>query len=173
MPDLNASEQMAQDLKEEFPELDVMVSSNNGRACLVVGPEKIKDILGYLKDDLKHGYKFLSSVHAADYLPKKPRFGVHYELLNMEQAERIQIKVPVDDPEESLPEIDSCVDLFPAANFQEREVYDMFGIKFRGHPDMQRILMPDDYEGHPQRRDFSLGGEPVEFTFNENDVKHK
>ena len=66
-----------------------------------------------------------------------------------------------------LPEIDSCVELFPTAEFQEREVYDFFGIRFRGHPDLRRILMPEDYVGWPQRRDFPLGGEPVLFTYNE------
>ncbi len=67
----------------------------------------------------------------------------------------------------SLPVIDSCVELFPTANFQEREAYDFFGIVFRGHPDLTRILLPDDYVGWPQRRDFPVGGEPVIFTYNE------
>ena len=66
-----------------------------------------------------------------------------------------------------LPEIDSCVELFPTADFQEREAYDMFGIAFRGHPDLRRILMPESYVGWPQRRDFPIGGEPVLFTHNE------
>ena len=67
----------------------------------------------------------------------------------------------------ALPEIDSCVSLFPGADFQEREAYDMFGIEFRGHPDLRRILMPEEYEGWPQRRDFPMGGEPILFTHNE------
>ncbi|MGH2924227.1 MAG: NADH-quinone oxidoreductase subunit C [Solirubrobacterales bacterium] len=74
------------------------------------------------------------------------------------------------DGEAVLPEIDSCVDLFPTADFQEREAYDMFGIRFRGHPDLRRILMPEDYEGWPQRRDFPVGGEEVLFTHNEIDA---
>ena len=65
---------------------------------------------------------------------------------------------------DALPELDSCVELFPTADFQEREVYDFFGIVFRGHPDLRRILMPEDYVGWPQRRDFPIGGEPVIFT---------
>ena len=66
-----------------------------------------------------------------------------------------------------MPEIDSCVELFPTAEFQEREAFDFFGIVFRGHPDLTRILLPDDYVGWPQRRDFPVGGEPVTFTRNE------
>ena len=89
----------------------------------------------------------------------------------MERVERVHVKALLDDPGEAeLPEIDSCVELFPTAEFQEREVYDMFGVRFRGHPDLRRILMPDDYEGFPQRRDFPIGGEPVLFTHNEHQV---
>ncbi len=171
MPDEANLESIVESLEDKFPGLSVDASFHNGCACLAIDPDRIRDVLGHLKDDSKHGYRFLSSVHAADYLPKEPRFGVHYELLSMERAERIRVKVPIDDPGESLPEIDSCTDLFPTANFQEREIYDMFGIVFRGHPDLRRILMPDDYGGHPQRRDFPLGGEKVEFTFNENDLE--
>ena len=108
-------------------------------------------------------------MHGCDYLPPTPRFGVHYELLNMERVERLHVKALLDDPgEPELPEIDSCVELFPTADFQEREIYDMFGIVFRGHPDLRRILMPEEYEGFPQRRDFPMGGEPVLFTHNEH-----
>ncbi len=71
------------------------------------------------------------------------------------------------DPQPDLPAIDSCVELFPTANFQEREAFDFFGIVFRGHPDLTRILLPEDYVGWPQRRDFPVGGEPVTFTYNE------
>jgi len=74
---------------------------------------------------------------------------------------------PPADEGAQLPEIDSCVELFPTAEFQEREVYDFFGIVFRGHPDLTRILLPEDYVGWPQRRDFPVGGEPVTFTYNE------
>ena len=116
-------------------------------------------------------YHFLASLHGADYLPAEPRFGIHYELLNMERVERLHVKALLADPGDAeLPEIDSCVELFPTAEFQEREVYDMFGVRFRGHPDLRRILMPDEYEGFPQRRDFPIGGEPVLFTHNEHET---
>ena len=97
---------------------------------------------------------------------------MHYELLDMSKVDRITVKlrVPTD-----APEVDSVTPDgpdgkgWPTADHQEREVYDMFGVVFRGHPDLRRILMPEDYEGHPQRRDFPVGGEPVIFTYNEGD----
>ena len=87
-----------------------------------------------------------------------------YELLDMERIDRISVKARVST---EAAEIDSVVEVFPGAEFPEREVYDMFGVVFDGHPDLRRILMPEDYEGFPQRRDFPVGGEPVLFTFNE------
>jgi NADH-quinone oxidoreductase subunit C len=93
---------------------------------------------------------------------------VHYELLCMPRVERLRVKAALPDPGgEELPELDSCVELFSTAEFQEREAYDLFGIVFRGHPDLRRILMPEDYVGWPQRRDFPMGGEPVLYTHNE------
>ena len=91
---------------------------------------------------------------------------MHYQLLSMERVDRLYVKtrVGVGRP----PRCPTVVDLLPGANFQEREVYDMFGVVFDGHPDMRRILMPEDYDGYPQRRDFPIGGEPVIFTFNEH-----
>jgi NADH-quinone oxidoreductase subunit C len=92
---------------------------------------------------------------------------VHYQLLSIERRERLNVKlrVGVDDPR-----VPSVVDVWPTADFQEREIYDMFGVLFDGHPDPRRILMPEDYEGFPQRRDFPMGGEPVIYTFNENEL---
>ncbi len=83
------------------------------------------------------------------------------------QSPRTDALARPQDSAPALPAIDSCVDLFPTANFQEREAFDFFGIIFQGHPDLTRILLPDDYVGWPQRRDFPVGGEPVTFTYNE------
>jgi NADH-quinone oxidoreductase subunit C len=134
------------------------------RAVLIVDPARVRDVLSWLRDKPGQGYAFLSSLHVADYLPNEPRFGVHYEMLNRERVERIRVKSML--PSES-PEIDSVTDLFPTANFQEREAFDFFGITFRGHPELTRILLPEDYVGWPQRRDFPVGGEPVTFTYSE------
>jgi NADH-quinone oxidoreductase subunit C len=134
------------------------------RAVLIVDADRILDVLTWLRDTPGQGYRFLSSLHVADYLPAEPRFGVHYELLNRDRVERLRVKAML--PSES-PAIDSAVDLFPTANFQEREAYDFFGVVFRGHPELTRILLPEDYVGWPQRRDFPVGGEPVTFTYSE------
>ena len=112
------------------------------------------------------GYAALMSVHGVDYYPEEPRLGVHYELLDMSAVDRLTVKVrvPLDNPH-----VPSVTPNWPTANHQEREIYDMFGVVFDGHPDMRRILMPEDYEGHPQRRDFPIGGEPVLFTIDESE----
>src|SRR5204863_1588170 len=107
------------------------------------------------------GYSSLMSVHGVDHYPDEPRLGVLYELLDMDALDRLTVKVRVtlDDPR-----VPSVTPEWPTANHQEREVYDMFGVVFTGHPDLRRILMPEDYEGFPQRRDFPVGGEPILFT---------
>jgi NADH-quinone oxidoreductase subunit C len=135
------------------------------QATLEVDPGSVREVLEYLRDRDEEPWPLLASLHGCDYLPGEPRLGVHYQLLSMERTDRLCVKtrLGVDDPR--LP---SVVELFPTADFQEREVYDMFGVVFDGHPDPRRILMPEDYEGHPQRRDFPMGGEPVLFTFNEH-----
>jgi NADH-quinone oxidoreductase subunit C len=168
MPDAPGLELIAQELNGEFDGAVLGTYYEHDQAALIVNPERNLDVLRWLRDTPGQDYRFLSSLHAADYLPGEPRFAIHYELLNMPRVERVRVKALLSDPgNEELPELDSCLELFPTADFQEREAYDMFGIVFRGHPDMRRILMPEDYVGWPQRRDFPMGGEPVLFTHNE------
>jgi NADH-quinone oxidoreductase subunit C len=162
------------EIEQHIPGAVLDTTFDRHQPALVVDPAQILAVLGWLRDAPGGGgYRFLSSLHAADYLPNAPRFAVHYELLNRDRVERLRVKAMLEDPagddgdEGALPEIDSCVELFPTANFQEREVFDFFGIVFEGHPDLTRILMPEDYVGWPQRRDFPVGGEPVTFTYNE------
>jgi NADH-quinone oxidoreductase subunit C len=137
------------------------------QATLEVAPAAVHDVLAYLRDDADEPFPLLMSLHGCDYLPVEPRLAVHYQLLSMERLERMGVRTRVSIDEPTVP---SVVDLFPGADFQEREVYDMFGVEFDGHPDPRRILMPEDYEGFPQRRDFPLGGEAVLFTFNEHEL---
>ena len=168
MPDAPGLELIAQELNGELDGAVLGTYHEHDRAALIINPERNLDVLRWLRETPGQEYRFLSSLHAADYLPGEPRFAVHYELLNMPRVERLRVKAVLSEAgDDELPELDSCVELFPTAEFQEREAYDMFGILFRGHPDMRRILMPEDYVGWPQRRDFPVGGEPVLFTHNE------
>jgi NADH-quinone oxidoreductase subunit C len=166
LPDATGLELIAQRVRERVGE-DAVVDTSYYReqATLEVRPERVPDVLRHLKEDADEPFEFLASLHGCDYLPDEPRLGVHYQLLSMDRAERLGVKTRVTVEEAEVP---SVVDLFPGADFQEREIYDFFGVVFTGHPDLRRILMPEDYEGYPQRRDFPMGGEPVLFTFNEN-----
>jgi NADH-quinone oxidoreductase subunit C len=157
MPDATGLELLAQDLGDAAIETVYF----RDRATLVIDPAHIREVLEKLRGK---GFGFLASVHGVDYYPEEPRLGVIYELLDMGRVDRITVKLRVGI---GSPEVDSVTAAWPTADHQEREVYDMFGVVFRGHPDLRRILMPEDYEGHPQRRDFPVGGEPVLFTRDE------
>jgi NADH-quinone oxidoreductase subunit C len=168
LPDATGLELVAQRVRDKLGAHAVVGTAyHRALATLEVAPGSVRDVLGYLKMDEEDPYPLLMSVHGCDYLPDEPRLGVHYQLLSMRRTERLNVKTRLGADEPRLPTV---VDLFPGANFQEREVYDMFGVVFDGHPDMRRILMPEDYEGHPQRRDFPMGGEPVLFTHNEHET---
>jgi len=168
LPDAPGLELIRGEIERDHPGAVTSTSFDREQAALLVDPAQLIAVLTWLRNTPGQGYRFLSSLHAADYLPAEPRFGVHYELINRERVERIRVKAMLSDPGDgSLPQLDSCVELFPTANFQEREVFDFFGIEFRGHPELTRILLPEDYVGWPQRRDFPVGGEPVTFTYNE------
>src|SRR5919198_1516410 len=126
MPDPTGLELIANELRERHAGSIAGTLHYRGIATLIVEPAHVLTVLSWLRDEPSQSYEFLASVHANDYLPQEPRFGVHYELLNMDRVERIHVKALLADPgEPALPEIDSCVELFPGANFQEREAYDM------------------------------------------------
>jgi NADH-quinone oxidoreductase subunit C len=161
VPDATGLELTAHELRETGAESVLGTNFSRGRATLDAHPDHLIEILTTLHGK---GYSFLASLHGCDYYPEEPRLGVLYELLDMKNVDRITVKARV--PLEA-PRLPSVVELFPGANHPEREVFDMFGIEFEGHPDLRRILMPEDYEGFPQRRDFPVGGEPVLFTYNE------
>jgi NADH-quinone oxidoreductase subunit C len=161
VPDATGLELTAHELRDAHADSILSTEFHRGRAVLNADPGHVPAVLRLLHDK---GYSFLASLHGVDYYPEEPRLGVLYELLDMRAVDRISVKarVPIDDPH-----IATVTELFPGAANPEREVYDMFGVIFDGHPDLRRILMPEDYEGFPQRRDFPVGGEPVLFTYNE------
>jgi NADH-quinone oxidoreductase subunit C len=162
VPDATGLELIAQDLRESNPDAVLRTSYFREEATIEVAPARLRTAAEALH---ARGYTFLASCHGVDYYPDEPRLGVHYQLLDMPNVDRICVmaRVPLADPH-----VPSLCGLWPGANHPEREVFDMFGVVFDEHPDLRRILMPEDYEGFPQRRDFPVGGEPVIFTYNED-----
>jgi len=154
MPEATGLELLAQELGDAAIETVYF----RRQATIMIDPAQVRPVLATLRGK---GYGFLASVHGVDHYPEEPRLGVVYQLLDMARVDRVAVKLRL---RCDAPEVDSITPEWPTADHQEREVYDMFGVIFRGHPDLRRILMPEDYEGFPQRRDFPVGGEPVLFT---------
>jgi NADH-quinone oxidoreductase subunit C len=126
-----------------------------GDETLVVDATQIVAVMRALRDDAQLTMTFLVDLTAVDYLGRDPRFEVVYHLRSMATGERLRVKAPLTEPEDgSYPTIDSVVALWPGANWFEREVWDLYGIKFRGHPDLRRILMYEEFIGHPLRKDY-------------------
>ena len=165
MPDATGLELIAQELRDRDGDAVLDTVFFREHAAVLVSPASVPATLELLRGK---GYGFLASVHCVDYFPEEPRLGVHYELLDMTALDRLTVKLRVSTDD---PRVPSVTPDWPTADHQEREVYDMFGVVFDGHPDLRRILMPEDYEGHPQRRDFPIGGEPILFTLDEVEGK--
>ena len=127
-----------------------------GELTLDIAPQKIVSVCGFLKYDQQ--FVRLSSVTAVDWYPTEPRFEVVYHLHSVERNERVRLKCRLRGED---PVIDSVTGVWRGANWYEREVFDLFGIKFLGHPDPRRIMMPDDWEGHPLRKDYPITGSRV------------
>ena len=156
-------EDTASALVERF---DGKLQEFRDQTSLIIPPEKIINVCQTLRDEFD--FNFLEVETAIDYWPQQePRFHVIYQLYSINKNIRIGLRVPVPGINPSLP---SLVGLFANANWREREIWDMFGIHFEGHPDLRRILMPHDWQGHPLRKDYPLGYEEVQFTFNAEEI---
>ncbi len=157
-------------LKAKFPDAVQDVIEFRGETTVVVKTDSIVAIAQYLKDDPDLGYKSLADLAAVDYYPEEPRFAISYLPFCMAEIARFRLKVYLDSDE---PQIDSVTSVWRHADWFEREAFDMFGIKFHNHPDLRRILMPADWVGHPQRKDYPLGYEEVQFSFNWREIDAK
>ena len=159
MPDAPGLELLAQELREAEPDSVLATEFFRGQASLHVVPAAIGAVLRFLH---QRGYTFLASVHGLDYYPEEPRLGVQYEMLSMEQLDRIAVKLRVSI---DVPHVPSVTPQWPTADHQEREVFDMFGVVFDGHPDLRRILMPDEFAAYPLRKDYPLRGRGERHNF--------
>ena len=133
---------------------------DRGELTLHVKPERIREVCQVLRDDPNLRFELLSSVSGVDYPAQVERLHAVYHLTSLTYRRRLRLEVAVT---AEAPQVVSVCAVYPTADFHEREAWDMFGIEFTGHPGLTRILMPDDWVGHPQRKDYPLGGVPVEY----------
>lgn len=157
-------------VKERFPDRKLRATEYRGQSTLILQAEDLHEVMQFLRDDPRCKYDFLSDVAGVDYLnyPAETlgRFAVIYNLCSYDRTDRIFVKVflnpsrPTDgiEPDPALT-LDSVTDLWPGAEWTEREVFDMFGIRFRNHPDLRRILLWESYPAHPLRKDYPLRGQ--------------
>ena len=115
----------------------------------------IREACAILRDDADCPFNYLSDLTCVDWYPSEPRFEVVYHLLSITKKERVRLKARLDG---SSPALESVTSVWPSANFYEREVFDLFGVRFTGHPNLKRVMMPDDWEGHPLRKDYPVEG---------------
>ena len=143
-------------VREKFPQAVVETSDFRGEQTIVLRPGYLVAVCTYLQKTLR--YTFLSSVTAVDWLERVPRYDVVYHLLSIPNQSELRLKLRLGKKREDHPAVPSVTGVWPAANWYEREVYDLFGIIFTGHPDLRRILMPMDWTTHPLRKDYPLSG---------------
>ncbi len=140
-----------------------------GQPQVILPSENLVEAAKALRD--KHGFELLAGLSAVDYWPElAPRFHVVYQFNSHSKLMRLEVRVPLGGND---PVIDTLTDVYPNANWFERELWDMFGIRAKGHPDLRRILMPFDWEGHPLRKDYPLGYEEVQFSFNYDEIEKR
>jgi NADH-quinone oxidoreductase subunit C len=156
-------EQIVQALQETYK---ARAEEFRGEAHVFVTAGQIVDALTWLRD--QQGFELLSAMTAVDYWPQEePRFHIIYQLTSVTNNLSLMVRVPVSG---ARPEVPTVTGVYGSANWREREVMDMFGVQFPGHPDPRRILMPPDWEGHPLRKDYPLGYEEPQFTFNFEEI---
>ena len=143
-------------IKEKFPDAIEDLAYFRDELTIRVKKDLIVDICKLLRDDPDTQYNFLTEVIGVHYPKREKPFEVVYHLYSVPFAKRVRLKVWLSEDEE----VESVYSVWPAANWYEREVYDMFGIRFANHPDLRRILLPEDWEGHPLRKDYPLEGPP-------------
>ena len=167
---MNHVEKTVAAIKAKFPEAVEDVTGFRGETTVVVKPESILAVSRFIHDDPELNYSYLADLAGVDYYPDEPRFAISYIPYAMAANARFRLKayLPGDDPQ-----LDSVTGVWRNADWFEREAFDMLGIKFNNHPDLRRLLMPADWVGHPHRKDYPLGYEEVQFSFNWRDVDAK
>ncbi len=152
MPDPEWSKTLKK-IQEQFGDHVIEMHNQLGQDTVVVSKSVIFELARFLRDDPELKYNCLMDLTAVDHYTRKPRFEVVYHFLSLEHNTRVRVKVPVGEPD---PEVESVTPLWKIANWLERETFDMFGIKFKNHPDLRRLLLYPEFQGHPLRKDYPV-----------------
>jgi NADH-quinone oxidoreductase subunit C len=150
-------------VNQAFPEAIETVIEFRGEQTLVIGQESLREVCLFLRDDEDLLFNFLEDIVADDMLPEYPRFAVNYHLYSIPNKLQLRLRVPVDDPDDGPKTVAS---VWPIASWLEMEVWDLMGITFKGNDQLRRLFLPEDWQGHPLRKDYPLGYEEVQFSFN-------
>jgi NADH-quinone oxidoreductase subunit C len=154
-------------IRAEFPDAVTEVVDFRDERTLIVAIDHLIPVIAKLRDDEQLRFVFLEDIVADDYYEEFPRFAVNYHLYSLENKQRIRVRVLVDDPDEGPQSLQS---LWKIASWLELEVWDLMGIRFQNHPGLRRLFLPEDWQGHPLRKDYPLGYEEVQFTFNYEEI---
>ena len=154
-------------ITKAFPETIENVVDFRGEKTLYIKKEDVKKVCQLLRDDEELQYNFLTDIVADDMLPELPRFAVNYQLNSLPNNHRIRLRTRVEDPEDG-PE--TVASVWAIATWLEMEVWDLMGIRFKGNDSLRRLFLPEDWQGHPLRKDYPLGHEEVQFSFNFDEI---
>ncbi len=161
---------VVQKLRNALPEAIEEIYDFRGERTLFIKKDKIKAVCQFLRDDEALQYNFLSDICADDLLPEFPRFAVSYHLYSIANQHYLRLRVQVEDPDDG-PE--TVVSVWPVATWLEMEVWDLMGVRCVGNNSLRRLFLPEDWQGHPLRKDYPLGYEEVQFSFNYEEIDAK
>ncbi len=157
------SELVQTKLEEQFPGVIQEVVEFRGERTFVIERDQLIPVCQFLRDDEALRFNMLADICADDMLPAFPRFAVNYHLRSMHNRQFLRLRVPVEDPDEGPP---TLAPLWHVATWLEMEVWDLMGVRFEGNDSLRRLFLPEDWQGHPLRKDYPLGYEEVQFSFN-------
>lgn len=166
----NYDEIVTEKIQSAFPTAVESVSDFRGERTIVVAHETVHDICRLLRDSAELEYNFLIDICADDYLPDYPRFAVNYHIRSMRNKHSFRLRCFVEDPDEGPQTVG---DIWKVGTWLEMEVYDLMGINFQGNKSQRRLFLPEDWVGHPLRKDYPLGYEEVQFSFNWEAIQAK
>jgi NADH-quinone oxidoreductase subunit C len=167
---MSSIEKVEKALRQELGEGVLAVEHFRDQTTIFLDGDSIVLACRFLRDNPDFNFNLLAALTAVDYWPEEPRFALVYQLYSMDLKIFLGLRVPL---QSDAAEVSTIESIYPNANWHEREVFDLFGIMFEGHSDLRRILMPHDWEGHPLRKDYPLGYEEIQFSFNFDEIDRR